>query len=266
MLFACQNRQNNNAVSKTLETKENSFFVWHWEAEFTKPEQDKIQKYISTVAAASFKVLGNYPFTIHFYIERSDSKNEPIPWAHTERSKNIQAVRFHINPDFDYDMFFADWTAPHEISHLSIPYLGKENAWFAEGYASYMQYQIMQEMGVYTKAEVKNKYLDKKQLIKNAYNDDLAFVKNANLLKKRYNFPALYWGGAQYFIKINELLAKQQTSLVNEIKQYQTCCRLKDNDMSSLLNSLDSNLETAVFKPMLDTCKTLSFQEVFLAK
>lgn len=263
LTFSCKSNEKSTLIENNSTEIDSSLFVWHWEDEFSIPEKQKIQKYITTVSEASFKVLGNYPFKIHFYIERSNEDYEAIPWAHTERSEEEQAVRFYVNPDFDYESFYEDWTAPHEISHLAIPYLGSENAWFAEGFASYMQYQIMQEMGVYSEEEVQKKYQDKKSLIENAYNDDLPFVKDTKQLKARYNYPAMYWGGAQYFIKINELLLEQETTLIDEIKIYQTCCRLKDNDISSLLKSLDNNLKIPVFERLYEECKKQSFEEVF---
>ena len=54
-----------------------------------------------------------------------------------------------------------DWTAPHEMSHLAIPYIGEKEVWFAEGFASFMQYQVMMEMGVMTKVLADRAYHSK---------------------------------------------------------------------------------------------------------
>lgn len=241
--------------------------IWHWEDEFSASEKEKIEKYITKVTDAAFNVLGKYPFDVHYYFKRSDSKNEPIPWAHTERSKKIQAVRFYINPDFSYDQLITDWTAPHEISHLSIPHLGKENSWFAEGYASYMQYQIMKELSVYTKEEVAKKYQKKIENIKADYSDKLNFVENAKALRARYNFPAMYWGGAKYFMHIDSLLKFQEGISLNDlIKKYQLSSRNKDKNIEMLLNSLDKNLKNPLFKNLYEECQTKPFIEIFFKK
>ncbi len=237
---------------------------WHWQDDFTPSEKSKIKKYISTVTTATFKVLGKYPFEVHYYFKRSDDKNEPIPWAHTIRNKKTQGVRFYINPDFDYEVLMADWTAPHEISHLSIPPVGRENSWFAEGYASYMQYQIMQELGVYTKEEVIQKYQFKIDFIRLEYSDEMTFIENAKLLRAQYNFPALYWGGAKYFIHIDQLLSTQDSISLNDlIKKYQLCCRNKDATIEMLLNSLDKDLKTPLFNDLFEKCNTKSFGEIY---
>ena len=79
--------------------------------------------------------IGSYPFTVTYYLSRKDNASEPVPWANTVRSGE-QAVEFYVDPSYDLSEFLADWTAPHEISHLSIPYVGRSNMWFSEGYAS----------------------------------------------------------------------------------------------------------------------------------
>ena len=72
--------------------------------------------------------------------------------------KSGQGVRFVVNPTFPLEQFLQDWTAPHELSHLLIPYLGRRHAWFAEGFASYMQYQVMYHMGVMDWPQVVDRY------------------------------------------------------------------------------------------------------------
>lgn len=262
LILASCNQVSNDVkeVSKPTEAK----LIWHWEDDFSPAEKEKIKKYISKVSEAAFIVLGKYPFDVHYYFHRSDSKNEPIPWAHTERSNKIQGVRFYINPDFSYEDLISDWTAPHEISHLSIPHLGKENSWFAEGYASYMQYQIMQELGVYTKEEVATKYQSKIENIKDGYFDTLSFIENAKALRKKYNFPAMYWGSAMYFIQINQLLESEEgISLTELIKKYQTCCRTKDKRIEKLLETLDKDLKTPLFTNLYNECNTKPFVKIY---
>ena len=262
LILASCNQVSNDAQKEVTQTR--TKLHWHWEDDFSASEKEKIKKYLTKVTDAAFNVLGKYPFDVHYYFIRSDSKNEPIPWAHTERSNKIQGVRFYINPDFSYDDLIADWTAPHEISHLSIPHLGKENSWFAEGYASYMQYQIMQQLGVYTKEEVAKKYQEKIENIKNDYSDKLNFVENAKSLRNKYNFPAMYWGSAKYFMNIDSLLKFQEGINLNSlIKKYQLSRRNKDKNIVMLLNSLDQNLKKPIFTNLYNECNTKSFFEIY---
>ncbi len=145
-----------------------SLIEWHWEDEFSTAERDKVEDWLNSVTGAVESTLGVYPFTVHFYIHRRKGSSEPVPWASTRR-QYVQGVDFHIDPSFSLQAFLDDWTAPHEISHLSIPYLGQEQSWFAEGYASFMQYQVMQKLGICSEQEVGEIYAEKIERVRPYY-------------------------------------------------------------------------------------------------
>lgn len=237
--------------------------VWHWEDEFSQVEKDKLILYLTEVTQASFNVLGKYPFQMQFYLHRSKSEREPIPWAHTERSE-VEAVHFYVNPSFDLSVFRADWTAPHEISHLSIPFLGKANAWFSEGYATYMQLQIMKEMGIYTSKEILERYKMKDNLVKGDFSSETNFVDEAKRLRETYNYPAMYWGSVRFFKTVDRLLQTQEHhSLTQHIKAYQNQNRLKDETLDDVLHSLDAGLKAPIFQKIYQKCCTSPFDEAF---
>lgn len=266
IFFSCNQESNHVSGKQELAdtTEIGTAIIWHWEDNFSPSEKEKIIKYITKVSEATFRLLGNYPFEVHYYFKRSESETEPIPWAHTVRKNKKQGVRFYINPNFGEDILHADWTAPHEISHLSIPYLGKENSWFSEGYASYMQYQIMQELGIYTQEEVNQKYEEKIRNIQSDYSDTMVFTENAKALRSRYNFPALYWGGAKYFMQADAILRRQEGKSLNAlVKEYQLDRRKKDKDLESLLNSWDKDLKTPIFRKLYEDCNSKSFGEIY---
>lgn len=260
--FSCSN-ESGSSTQKAVEMLAPKL-IWHWEDEFSLAEKTKVKKYMTTVSLATFNTLGQYPFDIHFYFKRTDNKNEPIPWAHTSRSNGIQGVHFTINPEFDYDVMFQDWTAPHEIAHLAIPFVGKENAWFSEGFATFMQYQIMHELGIYTNEEVELQYQKKIKNIQDDFSKTLPFTESVLALRAKHNYPAMYWGGANYFRKINkEMIALEGFSLATLIKEYQLCCRSSDHNIELLLNSLDKGLKEPVFKPLFKECSIKPYLEIY---
>ena len=215
---------------------------WVWEDSFSLAEKEKLRFWIEHVLTGTRDVFGPFPFDLTVYFYRSDQATEPVPWAHTRRN-NEQEVHFYVNTDFDLKDFLDDWTAPHEISHVSIPYLGKELAWFAEGYATYMQCQVMEAMKVVSPEEVRAKYRDKIGAnIPHYAKSPESFIKTANrLVKENHLYPAMYWGSVSFFIRWDQRLQQEEGYGLNQlIRNYQTQGRLKDDDLESMLNTLDS--------------------------
>lgn len=237
--------------------------VWHWENRFEKEEVYKIKQWLGKIDEAVIDTYGKYPFEMHFYMHRSKSDNEPVPWAHTTRGKD-QGVHFYVNTSYSLADFLADWTAQHEISHLSIPFVGKENAWFSEGYATFMQCQVMEVQGVMTSEEVDQKYAMKLANCKKAFQTNLAVPQAADSLKKAWNYPAIYWGGVSFFWKLDAAYqSKLNKSLPQVIKAYVSCCRVGDSSPEKLCEALDQITETSIASELLTKYQSLPARLMF---
>lgn len=227
------------AQSLDFHSEKHSNINFHWEDYFLPKEQKKIRKWLTIVSIATQNVLGKYPFEIHFYLYKRPHSKEPVPWAFTERHKN-QGVHFYVDPSFSCASFLQDWTAPHEISHLSIPFLGKSNSWFSEGYATFMQVQIMKEIGIYTPEKAQEKYMKKFRKMNPHFENEQTFIQIANQLKEQNKYAPFYWGSVNYFYSLNQSLqSTDSTTLMDVIKQYQNCCRMEDATMQELIQSID---------------------------
>jgi len=222
---------------KTLDS-DNSRIIW--EDNFSENEKIKIQKWLAITTAACQKVLGKYEFDFNYYIYKRENSMEPVPWAHTSRDE-IQAVHFYIDPNFSLDKFLSDWTAVHEISHLSIPFLGQENSWFAEGYATYMQNLILLDMEIYDRTKYDNKYTYKLNNARKYFVKDKSYIKVLNELKQNHKYPEMYYGAACFFIELNKQYESQlNKKLHNIIAQYINCCRVGHSSLIEFLTQLDN--------------------------
>ena len=227
--------------------------VWHWENRFEKEEVYQIKQWLAVIDNAIISTYGKYPFDVHFYIHRAKSGNEPVPWAHTSRGKN-QSVHFHVNMDYSLQEFLDDWTAQHEISHLSIPFVGKENAWFSEGYATYMQCQVMELQGVMSSDEVKEKYQSKLSGCKKAFQSNLPVPQAADSLKKAWNYPAMYWGGVSFFWKLNKSYESEIGKGLSEVlMEYVKCCRVNDSSPEKICLKWDEITHTTIASKLLES-------------
>jgi len=225
---------------------------WHWENHFSEREKAQLTDWIQQTYQAIETSVTPYPFDVHIYFHRLSGAKEPVPWASTRRSYR-QGVDFHVDPSFSPSEFMNDWTAAHELSHLLIPFLGTENSWYAEGFASFMQYQVLHAMNLMSAKDLDQEY--KRRLIKakSRYKfNDIPFVLAAKKLRAQRKFPTLYWGGAAYFLQVDKALKAEGSSLLKTLRDYVVCCRRNSSELNALTQQLDRSSGTFIFSRELN--------------
>ena len=103
-----------------------------------------------------------------------------------------------------------------------------------------MQGQILIKMGEFTLEEIENKYQKKLKMCQPYYQSDSPFIVVADSLKRNHHYPEMYWGSVTYFVNLDQHLLQTQGKSLNELLQeYQTCCRLNDENLSDIIRSFD---------------------------
>jgi hypothetical protein len=240
---------------------DNTSYSIHGLSAFTKDKQLMLKAWLKSGVEAQRAAFGLYPFKLEFYLY-SRTSDQPVPWAYTRRD-NQQSIHLYVDTRFELQQFIDDWTLYHELSHLALPYLGEEYAWFSEGFASFMQYQLMQQNGT-LKFTPRQGYERKLQPHLRWYDTSLPPAVMASRLMSQKKYPAAYWGGAWYFIQADEQIRQQhQLSLLQVIAQYQLCCRDNDHNMQQLQDSLKGLIGDNSFKSLLNHFETLPGRDLF---
>lgn len=218
---------------------------WHWQDNFSQTEQQQLIKWIKQADQGVRRLFGTLPYVYQVYFYRQKG-SEPVPWAHTKKGFN-KSVHFYVNTDYPHQQFIKDWTASHELAHLLFPYIGSPSAWFAEGVASYLQYQIMYanqliswEQGVKKLAERYQRARSYKKY------DHISIVDLSRTFKQNRAYVRLYWGGAAYFNHVDKRLYEEKNMRLNDvIRTYLDCCssqRIHGADnMARLFNQLSKS-------------------------
>ena len=146
---------------------------------------------------------------------------------------------------------------------MALPFLGPEYRWFSEGFASYMQYQVMAQAGV-LKGTLAERYSSKINPQLRWFNSDLTAASIAKRLMDNKQYPAAYWGSAYFFVLADNKLQKHhQISLPQLIRLYQDCCRAQDHNLEEVLTSLDGMIEDKLFSQLMNEFKTAPAKTVY---
>ncbi len=220
--------------------------VWHWEDRFDDAEQAKLREWVSTVAEHVADTIAPYPFDVHIHFYRTAGAT-PVPWANTIRSGH-QGVNVHVDPHYTRADLLSDWTLYHELAHLFLPFLGRQQSWFAEGFASYMQYQLMHSAGVMSTDSMWAQYRAKIERAARRYDmPERNFIEAAQVLRARRDYPTAYWGGAVYLLRVDAELRRRGSSVPELVSAFVTCCRFEARTLDALIETLDRLAGAPVF-------------------
>ena len=198
---------------------------WHWQDRFSTSQKQDLQQWIVNTNQGVEKIFGPLPYSFNVYFHRLTSSNEPVPWAHTTKGGG-KSVHFYVDMRHAMPRFKKDWTASHELAHLLFPYLGQNSAWFAEGIASYLQYQIMYANKVISWDQGVNKFEERFNRARSYNNyDNISIVELSKILRQTGAYVRLYWGGASYFLHVDKQLKEAKNMRLNDvIRDYLDCC------------------------------------------
>ena len=226
-----------------------------WKSDFDPSEQEKLRAWLNSASETVSQLNGNFPRQeTHITLNRHNRGQQAIPWAHTVRHTNPEGVEFHVNPNMDLQDFVDDWTAPHEFSHLFIPYPGRRDIWISEGFASYYQNILMARSGVLSDQKAWQKLADGFKRASQDQNRELSLGELSPKMRESGAFMRVYWSGALYFLEADIALRRDGQSLDAVITEFTRCCRHQQRywNGAKLVNTFDqisqSNLFSHLFK------------------
>ena len=220
---------------------------WHWEDRFSARESADLKRWITDVTSGMQALVGPLPYAQDVHFHRSSRRGEPVPWANTDKRRG-RAVHFHVDLSHGLNDFYSDWTASHELAHLMFPYVGSDGRWFAEGIASYLQYQIMYAGDAISwdraTARIRERF-ERAGGSRSAGNQSIVELST----DVRGAYVRLYWGGAAYFLLVDQQLHETRgIRLVDVIAEYLQCCyRSWGRDEMDMLNLFNRISDTTIF-------------------
>ncbi len=241
-MVSCSETQNEKPLitSQTIDDKpaSNNKLSFNWEDDFSKADRIIHKKWITTIYNYSEITLGHYPYNTAVYFHHSNGGDDPVSFGYASRKTKPQ-VHFYVKQGASLAALLKDWIAPHEISHLSVPFTGKTHKWFSEGYATFCSRQTLMEMGYYTQQEFDELYTRKIAASTAYQTNNQTFEQVADSLQKAGFYSDLYWGGASFFLTIDLELRAENRRLIDIIQAYQQQNRTTDHSLEDVIHSFD---------------------------
>lgn len=231
---------------------------WQWSPDYSAEEKLATKAWIVSYKEAIEKQFGPYPFNIRIgFHRRNRNSNKLDIFGMTDRAAQ-QGVDFYIDSPSPLRLptLLSDWTAAHELSHLLLPYVGRKNAWFSEGFASYMQYKVMADAGQISEKSRWDKYKSHISRAAERYQYGKApFISMVNDMREERDWPMIHWGGVSYFINAERKLNRMGRSIEQTVANYMACCRPNSSSLDELLLDLDQQSKSTVFTALYQDYK-----------
>jgi len=241
---------NNEAIERM--TFQGSVFEVHWNHQFRRDERVKIKKWLQTAGDTLALLNGTMPqdlIQIQFRVRRSGNA---VPFAQVLR-RHPQGVIFQVNPTRSLEEFIDDWTAPHELVHLFIPYPGEADLWLSEGLATYYQYLLQARAGIKTEQQAWQKIYEgfERGRKDNRY-PHLPLEDLSSDMREYRSYMRVYWSGTLYFLEADMALRQASggtQTLDSVIGVFVNCCRPERIYWpgSSLVKALDKSSGNSIF-------------------
>jgi len=231
-------------------------FNLRWQSDFSDTEQQQLQQWLQKAVNTAGQLYGEFPLPqSRIEVSRSNrASRSPVPWGQTLR-QDPEGVSFSVNTTRSLDEFIADWTAPHEFSHLFIPYPGQTDIWLSEGFASYYQNILMAREGIYSPEIAWQKLYAGFIRAEREGSVKKPLAEVSETRRQSRATMRIYWSGALYFLEADIALRTADgkiKSLDDAVKAFNQCCRNRYRrwDGAQLVAAFDEVSETTVFSDL----------------
>ena len=215
-----------------------------------------MERWIDGAGRAVASLYGRFPIpSPQVIVVPTERASEPVPWAQVLRGGGPAAL-FFVDPRRGYEEFRSDWTAAHELSHMLLPYVYRNDAWLSEGFASYYQNVLRARVGLLTEEEAWQKlYAGFGRGRKGTRGGTLQQTSRG--MYRQRAFMRVYWSGAAYALENDVRLRlgdADARSLDEVLERLQACCLPSSRGWSGdeLVARLDELAGTERFKPLAE--------------
>lgn len=213
-------------------------------------------KWIGEAAHAVTTLYGRFPLpSPQILVVPRGRAGEAVPWGQVLRGGGA-AAHFFVDPSRPLSEFRDDWTAAHELSHMLLPYVDRDDAWLSEGFASYYQNVLRARAGMLDRKTAWDKLYSGFQRGRDGARGRTLSEASRSMSRDRA-FMRVYWSGAAIALSADVELRHRSGgahSLDSALAALRDCCLPGDRAWSGreVFDRLDRLTGDTVFRELYD--------------
>lgn len=220
-----------------------------------EPDMQELANWIESEAWSVNKGIGPIPFSnVQVFVFPNARARQPVPVAYVTRGGG-PTLHMMINQRRAMKEFYNDWTATHELSHLFLPFIEPEDAWFYEGLASYYQYVVRARTGAIDQTEAWSKLVyGFRRGSREAEARELTLKEATEKMYEGEPFMQVYWAGAALMLMADVQMRKDNAwSLDRVVREFNACCMERTRAWSAeeVLSKFDEIYGSPMFMPLM---------------
>ncbi len=220
-------------------------------------DTDAMEEWLSEAAFAVATLYGRFPLeSPQFLVVPYRRSGEPVPWARVHRGGG-PAAHFFIDQRRPLQEFRDDWTATHELSHMLLPYVSRDDAWLSEGVASYYQNVLRARAGMISTPVAWSKlYAGFQRGVRGGARGRTLRAASRNMGRSG-GYMRVYWSGAAITLLADvrlRQLTDGELSMDVALDRLQACCLSHERMWTAkeLFEHLDELTDSDVFTTLYD--------------
>lgn len=225
-------------------------------------DEPGLERWLSGAVRTAAQSDGRFPASLLQVIVVSEQGGNE-PFGSIARGGGASVLMFVPN-SYDAEQLRTDWVLPHELSHMLLPFVERDDAWFPEGLATYYQELLRARAGVLSQAQALHNL---GSAMRSAAREGTGrtLCDESRGMHQTRAYRAVYWGGAAYWL-LADVTLRQRTQGKRTVDQLLSSIRNNARltppyRASELIERLDQLSGTTVFGELAAQCERAPFPD-----
>ena len=173
---------------------------------------DELRTYVQRAAEAVRRLHGTMPTErVEVIVVPVNAGPDPVAFGHVGRGGG-GSVALLVRENASLEALLSDWVLVHELSHLAMPYVRREDAWLSEGFATYYQ-EVLLARGELVEPVDAWRALEHGFASGRRNGNGWDLRTESERMYRTHAFRRVYWGGAAYALDLDVALRREGSSL-----------------------------------------------------